>query len=466
MEVGTTPLRWTERDREHDLHRIDRTTVTFLEFHSSDNHSVRQIRSLPDFKQTLTSLSHAPGSKPPMRLFIVEDLSREVIEALGSRFDIDPMCFREQIDDYVWHNVRDPWAQPPSLMASTKHRNWFMLRNMRLRYHETRDDFNAAWKETNTWNVLRRPDDDENEESGAGDEAESVVSILRTRTVVWIGKDKQCNDATVGIILADPTTTHGHPLWYDRSNFLPLPSMHAPPPTSPPPKSWSKDIANLTRTYPWFPSPTTTTTTTSTPSPHLLTKPLLFLLSSEWLLLIAYVKTRLSQIETGIQRPKLYYLKNDISRKRLHMWRKQVPLFREMVTETLEHALPAAARLTNSWQPKAANSPMDRKAIVTDLSFDDVAGYEDIIPDFKRILAAINDLQDRVDRLTDIVTAEISIEDTKRSLIETHNSARLTWLATIFVPLSLIRYVLNLYFTCLHGMSMKIGMGYEMMAWY
>jgi Mg2+ and Co2+ transporter CorA len=137
-------------------------------------------------------------------------------------------------------------------------------------------------------------------------------------------------------------------------------------------------------------------------------------------------------------------LKNDISRKRLHMWRKQVPIFREMVTETLEQALPAAARLT-SRQPLTRtvvpqpSSPMDRKSIITDLNFDEVVGYEDIIPDFKRILAAINDLQDRVDRLTDIVTAEISIEDTKRSLVETHNSARLTWLATVFVPLSLIR---------------------------
>lgn len=219
--MGTTPLRWSEKDREGDLKRAIRTTVTFFEFKSEAEHTHREITGLSDLKDTLSSFTPTSGSTHPMRLFIVEDLSREVIEALGSRFDMDPMCFREQIDDYVWHNVRDPWAQPRNLMAGMKHRQWFQLRNMRLRYHKTRSDFNESWKQVNTWNVLRRPDDDENEESGEDEDEESVVSIMRTRTTIWIGKDKQCGDATVGIVFVDPTTTHGSPLWYDRSNFLP-----------------------------------------------------------------------------------------------------------------------------------------------------------------------------------------------------------------------------------------------------
>lgn len=39
------------------------------------------------------------------RLWVVEDLSREVIETLGHHYDIDPSFFREHILDYVWYNI-------------------------------------------------------------------------------------------------------------------------------------------------------------------------------------------------------------------------------------------------------------------------------------------------------------------------------------------------------------------------
>lgn len=41
------------------------------------------------------------------RLFVVEDLSRDVIEALGHHFKIDPSFFREHIVDYAWYNTSE-----------------------------------------------------------------------------------------------------------------------------------------------------------------------------------------------------------------------------------------------------------------------------------------------------------------------------------------------------------------------
>lgn len=63
---------------------------------------------------------------------------------------------------------------------------------------------------------------------------------------------------------------------------------------------------------------------------------------------------------------------------------------------------------------------------------------EDIVPDYKRVQALLDDLQERVDRLTTVVASEISTEDSRRSLEENHNLARLTWLATTFIPLSFV----------------------------
>jgi Mg2+ and Co2+ transporter CorA len=99
--------------------------------------------------------------------------------------------------------------------------------------------------------------------------------------------------------------------------------------------------------------------------------------------------------------------------------RRVIPVLREMVSETIDQALPAAIRLTGS--PKGEENAV-----------------EAILPDFKRVRTALNELQSRVDRLTDVVASEISTEDSRRGLQENHNLARLTWLATTFIPLSYV----------------------------
>lgn len=55
-----------------------------------------------------------------LRLFVVEDLSREVIETLGSKFDIDPSFFREHLVDYVWYNISKSIRQIPKTTSPGK----------------------------------------------------------------------------------------------------------------------------------------------------------------------------------------------------------------------------------------------------------------------------------------------------------------------------------------------------------
>ncbi|KAH8633977.1 hypothetical protein IG631_12613 [Alternaria alternata] len=213
MQVGTTPLRWNEiKHHPEELEsRRNKTNVTFVEYNPSTAPKTTAIKTPTLLHETLQALSHERTKQPPLRLFVVEDLSQQVIELLGARFDIDPLFFREQIDDYVWQNTRDPWASPPSLISSMKHRPWFRMRNMRLRYFKTEKEFEDSRLEANAWNVLRRPDNDENHWHYQ-DRDGAVVSIMRTRTTMWIGKDKQCGNGTVGIVLLDPTVSQGQPL--------------------------------------------------------------------------------------------------------------------------------------------------------------------------------------------------------------------------------------------------------------
>ncbi|CAI6336110.1 unnamed protein product [Periconia digitata] len=150
---------------------------------------------------------------------------------------------------------------------------------------------------------------------------------------------------------------------------------------------------------------------------------MLYAICADWLIACDYVKARLGWIEWDLEMPHRFRSKGDSidnSLSRLHTWRRVLPVYREMVTETLEQSLPAAGRLTSS--PELSTEP----------------GLDDVRRDFQRVLNALDELLSRVDRSTAVVMAEITIEDSRRQMQENHNLARLAWLATTFLPLSYI----------------------------
>lgn len=75
-----------------------RTHVCLLEY-PIDNTEARSrtLRTSDDLESVVSSLQVDASLK--LRLFVVEDLSREVIEALGYHLKIDPSFFRDHIID-------------------------------------------------------------------------------------------------------------------------------------------------------------------------------------------------------------------------------------------------------------------------------------------------------------------------------------------------------------------------------
>ena len=433
MQVSTAPSRWNllKKDPADRERRTYKTKVAYVEYMKDKILAIDAIETPEKLKETLHALSHEEGKPTPLRLFIVEDLSQQVIELFGSRFDIDPLFFREQIEDYVWHNLRSTEAMPSTLMSDRKNRQWFRVRNWRLRHHESKENFESAQKEAKTWNVTRRLDDDNNHWRWGGED-EAIVSMLRTRTTIWIGKDEKCGGGTVGIVLLDPTVHHGKPLWYDRANWLPIPSMKTKTiPDIRTSVSWYDDIVQISKLFPWF---ETLAGEKRDIDAQVIVKPTLYTICAEWLVVCDYVKGRLSQIERELELPHIFRSRGDaidFSFARLHTWRRTVGLFIEMVDETLKFALPAASRLT---------SPLHRSNTggFSVPSSDPFDGYEDIAPDFERVLAILKGLQERVDRLSGVVASEMSIEDSRRANREAHNMARVTWLATVFIPATFV----------------------------
>ncbi|RFU34682.1 hypothetical protein B7463_g1654, partial [Scytalidium lignicola] len=357
-----------------------------------------------------------------LRLFIVEDLSRDVIEILGAHLDIEPTFFREHIVDYAWYNVRDRWINHPALNVVTRRQRWLQLRFVMPRYFDTKDSFTEGFKEAECFNVHRRPDDDQNVNS-IWDNKDAVVGLTRTRASFWMKSGGCTKYKTVGIILIDPTIKEGRPLWYGYRNWEPTPSVnsHDAPP-NPPRTSLYEDLIFWAKRPQGFQY----LSDTDPKNAHLPIYALLHLVSAEWLIMCDYIKSRLGQIEWGISYPEHFIGKGDsvdMALKKLHVWRRLVPLYREMLNETMQRVF---------YFP--CNGEVTTDAVTPERS----GNISALKTDFNQILSYMEEYQQRIDRLTSVVTAIISIADSRRGQDDNRNMAQLTWLATFFIPLSYI----------------------------
>lgn len=195
MEVSTTPLRWkfirgNEPERRE---RSCRTKVTILNFPSSGRPSRNDITNADELENSLREKSSGRAA----RMIVVEDLSRQVIEILGATFDIDPAFFRQQINDYSWYNIRDRWMEPPNLKSASRNQNWTRVRFVRPRYFRTNESFQSAREESNTFNVMRRLDDDQNQWTVL--DGEAIVALMRTRSLLWVNTDYGEDHETIGM---------------------------------------------------------------------------------------------------------------------------------------------------------------------------------------------------------------------------------------------------------------------------
>jgi hypothetical protein len=201
--------------------------------------------------------------------------------------------------------------------------------------------------------------------------------------------------------------------------------MHAQPPYPKGPPDNASLFENVihwtTKEYFASPNPKTSSDT----QPIIPIQAFLHIVCAEWLTMISYLSTRLGQLEWEIAYPRDFSLEEaaDSSLKKLHVWRRLIPLYHEMITETLSDRV---------FQFPPPHCP------------DRTLPFHALKPSFQHVLGKFRDLQSRLDRLTTIATAAISIAETRQSFVENKNLSRLTWLATVFIPLTFITGLLSI----------------------
>jgi hypothetical protein len=213
MQVSTTPLRWKDfhtggkwfEDKPFNRkERASRTRVTRLDYHEGASKPKRKdIILSTQLRETLDEQAQevSPGQRK-FRLFVVEDLSRDVIEMLGAHYDVEPAFFRDQIFDYAWYNTRDRWIDPPRMNIVTRKQRWLQIRFATSRYFEDQVSFKKGCDQSESFNVYRRLEDDSNN-TGIWDAEKAIVGLMRTRVAFWLGKEESHVEGAVGKCVVD-----------------------------------------------------------------------------------------------------------------------------------------------------------------------------------------------------------------------------------------------------------------------
>lgn len=184
-----------------------------------------------------------------------------------------------------------------------------------------------------------------------------------------------------------------------------------------------------------------------------------------------YIKTRLNQIEWEIVQPGSFLTKDkDIDKElgKLHYWRRVMPVYRAMLADTFlrvfgEAQLGDRTNVDRSDQPLAVLSELgpggrsstltasthgsSRTTGATSTTLDELMSHVCIHAykeDYTSILNSLEEYQSRIDRLTEVFTAMISLQDSRRGYKDNKNLRWLTCLATIFIPLSFVATMLSM----------------------
>ncbi|KAI1081225.1 hypothetical protein F5B20DRAFT_537383 [Whalleya microplaca] len=424
MEVTTSPVKW-QLIRDHPnlaeirAERARRTKVAAVDFvPDQPEPGVREITDAGELAQSLD----APPPRGISRLYIVEDLSRDVVETLGARLDIDPLFFREHINDYLWYNVQDPWVELPDLDIVSRARRYFRLMYVQPRYFKNPQSLKKAQLQAGNFNVLRRLDDDRAHAS-LFDQDGGTVALVRSKVSLWLRPAAE-GQGTVGVLLIDPSITEGYPLWNGYRPFQ----------TSPPPSDRTVYTAQpRTKLYDdvlfWINKMSQEDINAAKDNPMAMAFRISQIICAEWLTLGRYITARLGQIEWEIERPDFRLNSNyfNESLTKLHTWRRRLPLYKDMVGDTRKKLFPPVPPSPSDSSSSSTPTPKAKKDCMDALR-----------ADFAIVAGHIDDLLSRTERIAAVATAVTAIEESRRAVEQNKALGRLTYLAVIFAPLSFI----------------------------
>jgi hypothetical protein len=401
---------------------VAQTNVSVIDYRQGHKPRATPFNNSPDLLSALEDAEFSGAGTHEVRLLVVEDLSRDLIETLGSHYDIDPLFFLSHIGDYLFHNTHDRWAELSNLDADAREQTHFNLQYLRPRYFANEIEFKEAEKQSGLFNVLRRLDSDRSRkalQSGLlrRHRKEASITLMRAKSSLWV-KPSEPGKPITAILLVDPTVKSGRPLWGGYRPFAKTPSMSewqkSRESDAPPRDSLFADVVH------WSCRITDEDLKRIKKDPKCIAIPMIKLVIADWLTVLKYMTTVFGIIEWTFEKPHWGDSPDDISNllKKLSPWRRNVGYYQRMVDDAINRLFPTIAAAYPS-------TPADVRE-----------GFSVLGPDFKNIKQLMDEHKARIASIQTMATNAVNTEEARRAVKQNKNLARLTFLATFFIPLS------------------------------
>jgi len=218
----------------------------------------------------------------------------------------------------------------------------------------------------------------------------------------------------IGILLVDPTITHGFPLWSGYGNFHPPPDFGAAVEEIAFPPYEGTAVQEFIF---WTMNQARSKANMIPPSPDLLPIAFFTMICAQWLIMVEYINTRLGQIEWEIELglSHLYSQDFDHTVKTLLIWRRRMPIYHAFIERSI-------SRLSARYKSTDPTSPF--------------SSWEDILTNLRDILHRVEILHCRADKIMAVSMAVTAREESKKATQESHAITRVSYLAFFFVPMS------------------------------
>ena len=198
MEVSTSVSRHTylSENLPARSERARRVHITQIDFKKGQEPERIEYNDRISLNAALNSTT-VPSIHPEARIYVVEDLSRDMIELLGAKFNVDPHFFRSHLNDYMWNAVVVDGVEGRDLDIVRRKRSHFMLQYLRSRYYRDTKAFENALEQSANFNVLRQIDSDRSREY-LMDKSGAAVCLMRAKTSLWTRKSSSNEPFALG----------------------------------------------------------------------------------------------------------------------------------------------------------------------------------------------------------------------------------------------------------------------------
>lgn len=241
----------------------------------------------------------------------------------------------------------------------------------------------------------------------------------------------------LGILLVDPTVSKGRSLWGGYRPFKGIPTLSAWKENRdssvdvPEQKSLFEDIVQLSRVI------TEHELALIQKDPRNIALQMYKLVIADWLASLKYMTTILTKVEWEFDKPHWTdFAQTDAILKKLSPWRRNIPFYQTMVTEAMARLFPSQVRAPfHGSQPNGIVLELE-PPVPPRQKNEDKDGIPTLWTDFRNVKQQMNESQARIRAIEAMAMNSINAEEARRAVKQNKNLARLTFLATLFIPLS------------------------------